>query len=187
MIIPLARAALRPIGSFLTNVEAVAAVEFAMVLPVMVTIYLGMVEVSTGVSADRKVTLLSRSLADLTAQKKTLTSAQVGNIFDAAAAVLSPYAAADAQMVISSVKVDNEGVAKIAWSCQRNGTAHGANTEIELPDGLAVNNTTLILAEVTYPFTPVIGYVLSGTIELEEKTYMRPRLVTEIPVPVCPA
>lgn len=179
---PLSR--LRRFSRFRLNVDGVAAVEFAMVLPVMLIMYLGMAEVTHAVSADRKVTLLSRALADLTAQSKTVTLADMTAIFSAATAVLTPYASGDAQMVISSVEID-DGVAKIAWSCQTNGTARPVGEEIALPEGMLIDDTSLIMAEVTYPFTPAIGYVLSGTINLTETTYMRPRLVPKLASPGC--
>src|SRR5436189_1298081 len=46
----------------------VSAVEFAMLLPLMLTLYLGAVEISQGVAIDRKVTLTAHTVADLASQ-----------------------------------------------------------------------------------------------------------------------
>ena len=46
----------------------------------------------------------------------------------------------------------------------------------KLQTALNINNTQLIFSEVTYDYTPTIGYVISGTLQLSDKIYMRPRL-----------
>src|SRR5215468_10096359 len=67
--------------------RGVSAVEFAMLLPLMITLYLGAVEISQGVGIDRKVTLTTRTVADLTSQVTTVTSTEVSNILGASAQV----------------------------------------------------------------------------------------------------
>ena len=55
-----------------------------MLLPLMVTLYLGGVEVSQAIAVDRKVTLVARTLADLVAQATSITNADMTNILNAA-------------------------------------------------------------------------------------------------------
>ena len=45
-----------------------------------------------------------------------------------------------------------------------------------LPAALNVPNTTLIWSEVSYSYKPTIGYVITGTLNLSDQIYMRPRL-----------
>src|SRR5215210_8579735 len=85
--------------------RGIAALEFAMVLPVMVLMYLGSTELTFGVSVDRKLTLVSRTLADLTSRTPTLNSTSVATILDASRAVMAPYKSEDVKMVVSSVAV----------------------------------------------------------------------------------
>lgn len=66
------------------NQRGVAAVEFAMLLPLMITLYIGAVEISQMVSIDRKVSLTARAVADLVAQSTTITGAEMTNILNAA-------------------------------------------------------------------------------------------------------
>src|SRR5262249_34725949 len=58
----------RKLRRFARDKRGISAVEFAMLLPLMVTLYLGGVEVSQAVAIDRKVTLIARTVADLVAQ-----------------------------------------------------------------------------------------------------------------------
>jgi Flp pilus assembly protein TadG len=67
------------------------AVEFAMLLPLMLTLYLGAVEISQAVAIDRKVTLTSRTVADLASQASSISSSDMSNILGASSAVIAPY------------------------------------------------------------------------------------------------
>jgi Flp pilus assembly protein TadG len=157
--------------------RGVAAIEFAMLLPLMVTLYLGTVEVSQGVSIDRKVTLTTRTVADLVTQSSSVNNASMTNILDASAKILSPYPTADLKVTVSAVTIAADKKATIAWSDTRNGTAHPAGQAVTLPsDALAVPNTTLIRSEVSYLYKPTIGYVITGSVNLSDQIYMRPRL-----------
>ena len=112
----------RPIRRLLRDERGVSAVEFAMLLPLMITLYLGGVEVSQAIAVDRKVTLVARSLGDLVAQSTTVTNSDMTNIL-AAAAVVQPFPDATLKVTVSSVTIDAQSVAKIAWSDTKNGTA----------------------------------------------------------------
>ena len=46
----------------------IAAIEFALIVPLMLVLFFGTVEFSSGVAVDRKVTLMARTLSDLTSQ-----------------------------------------------------------------------------------------------------------------------
>lgn len=156
--------------------RGVSAVEFAMLLPLMVTLYLGGVEVADGIGIDRKVTLSARTVADLVAQASSVNNADMTNVLNAGATVMSPYASANMKIIVSSVKIDAAGKATIAWSDAKNTTARTVNSTVTLPTALNVASTSLIWAEVEYSYTPQIGYVVTGTLALKDQIYMRPRL-----------
>lgn len=156
--------------------RGVSAVEFAMLLPLMVSLYLGAVEVSQGIGADRKVTLTARTIADLVSQTTSINNADMTNSLNAASAVIAPFSAAQLKVVVSSIKIDAQGKATIAWSDTLNGTARAVGSTVTLPSALAIPNSSLIWSEVSYNYKPVIGYVVSGTLNLKDQIYMRPRM-----------
>jgi Flp pilus assembly protein TadG len=166
----------RVLARFSQDRRGVSAVEFALLLPLMVTLYLGSVEISDGVGIDRKVTLVSRTVADLASQVSSINNSDMTNLLTASSAVVAPYDASKLKVVVTAVSVDNTGVAKVTWSDTLGGTARTVGSVITLPTALNINNSQLILSEVTYDYKPAIGYVITGTLTLADKIYMRPRL-----------
>jgi Flp pilus assembly protein TadG len=167
------------LSRFLRDRRGVSAVEFAIVAPMMIGLYLGCVEISDGVAADRKVNLTAATLANLAAEVTTISTAGMTNILNASSAIIAPFSASNLQMTLSCIKVDSTGVAKVQWSQTRNGTARSIGSVYSFPSGstaLAVNGSWLLLAEVSYAYTPAIGYTISGTLTLSDKMYMAPRI-----------
>ncbi|MGE0752021.1 MAG: TadE/TadG family type IV pilus assembly protein [Variibacter sp.] len=156
--------------------SGLAAIEFAMLLPLMVVLFLGCAEVSQAVGIDRKVGLTTRTVSDLVAQVKSVSDSDMSNIMAAVAAVAAPYPTSNLRLKVSSITIDANKVAKIAWGDAMNTSARQKGDVVIVPNGLLIANTTLIWAEATYNFTPTIGYVITGTLPLSDQIYMRPRL-----------
>jgi Flp pilus assembly protein TadG len=155
--------------------RGVSAVEFAMLLPLMMTLYLGSVETSQGIAASRKVTLTAHTLADLSTQYTDITNADMSNILNAASAIMAPYPVAGLQAVVSELSINAQGLASVVWSDTLNGAARSVGQVVNIPSSLAVPNTYLLLSEVQYSYNPTYGYVLTGTLTLSDQMYMRPR------------
>ncbi len=166
----------RRFGGMANDERGVSAVEFAMLLPLMLSLYLGAVEVSQGIGADRKVTITARTVADLVSQVTAVNNNDMTNSLNAAATVMAPFPAGNLKVVVSSVAIDAQGKATIAWSDTLNGTARAKGSTVTLPAALNIPNSSLIWSEVQYAYKPVIGYVVSGTLNLKDHIHMRPRM-----------
>jgi Flp pilus assembly protein TadG len=162
--------------------RAAAAVEFAALLPFMLLLYVGGVDVASGVSADRRVTQTSRTVADLASRQTSLATADVTTILQAASAVMAPFNSTDAQVIVSQVCVGANGKAAIQWSqASSNTTAHTVGQSVTLPTALVTPNTAtwLIWGEATYLYTPTIGYYVigtNGTLTMYDNIFMAPRM-----------
>ena len=64
---------LRPSRRFLFNDRAIAAVEFALMLPLMLFIFVGVAQVGEAVAISRKVTITTRIVTDLVTQYATVS------------------------------------------------------------------------------------------------------------------
>lgn len=175
-VVSLGWAIKRKLGGLAGDKRGVAAVEFAMLLPLMLSLYLGAVEVSQGIGADRKVTLTARTICDLVSQVSSIGNADMTNALNASAAVMAPFPTSNLKVTVSSVKIDATGKATVDWSDTFNGTARAKGSTVTLPTALNVANTYLIWSEVQYTYKPVVGYVVTGTLTLKDQIYMRPRL-----------
>jgi Flp pilus assembly protein TadG len=166
----------RILGRFARDKRGVSAIEFAFLAPLMIALYLGCVEISDGVAADRKVTLTAGTLANLLAQSTgTLQAADFTNIFNASTAVMKPYSTATLAATVSCLKIDAAGVVKVAWSETKNGTARAIGSSPTIPAALVNPSTSLIWSEVTFGYTPIIGYTITGTLNLSDQMFMSPR------------
>lgn len=163
----------RKLTRFARDKRGVSAVEFALLAPLMIGLYFGCVEISDGVAADRKVSLTAAAVANLTAQVSTISSAQMTNILDASSAIIAPYSASKLKITVSCINIDSNKNATVKWSVTRNGSALSSAT---VPSALLIASSQLIYAQVSYDYTPIIGYTITGTITLSDQMYMSPRM-----------
>src|SRR5665213_984367 len=166
--------------------NGVAAIEFAMIVPLMLVMFFGTVEFSTGVAVDRKVTLIARTLSDLTSQSLSVANTDLTNFFTASNAIMTPYPSAPTQSTLCELYVDPVTLrARVEWNMAATFNAAGAvvlapglstNCPTSIPSQLAVGGTYLIFSKVTYPYTPVVGYAsVLPTFQLTDVSYTRPR------------
>lgn len=176
MMIPMHKVSLRVRGLFASLVHdcrGIAAVEFAVIVPLMLTLFFGLVEFSNGVAVDRKVSLVARTLSDLTSQSLSVSDTDLTNFANIGKAVLTPYSATPLVSTITQLYVDpTTGVAKVTWS---KGAAP-LSGNVTIPSQLQVKGTYLIFAQIEYRYVPTIGYIMSSAgVLLKDVAYTRPR------------
>lgn len=172
---PIAAKLLRNTRKLAQDTHGVSAVEFALILPIMITMYIGAVEFSHALTVDRRVTSVASAAADLTAQTEQVTSTAMLDIFTAANSIMQPYSVTPISIVLTSVVADEDNATTVAWSCAHSGSAHADDSAFTLPPGLTQPFSSVIVAEVSYSYTPPIGEFITGGITLSETFYLRPR------------
>jgi Flp pilus assembly protein TadG len=171
--------------------RGVSAVEFAMIAPLMIMLYFGVIEVSQGVAVDRKVMLAARSLADLVSQSMSVTGTERSNVFDAAIAVTEPYKTTPLKMTMTQVKIDPvTSKASVDWSFAKGTGASPktgdvtTNIPVEFfPNPKAPAGTPafyLIWGEAEYTYVPIFARPVIGTLTFRERSFMSPRQSTKV-------
>jgi Flp pilus assembly protein TadG len=162
-------------AGLLKNTSGLAAVEFAMILPIMLVLFFGTVEMSNGVAVYRKVTLMAHTLSDLTSQSVEVQDSDLTNFFAASTGVMTPYSATPIAQTITEIWVNPSGQARVQWSSGSSPLTPGT-TFGNLPSNLAVPNSYVIYSQVSYLYTPAVGYIMSKTgVTLSDFAYTRPR------------
>jgi Flp pilus assembly protein TadG len=163
----------------------VSAVEFAIILPFMLTLYLGGVELGDGYAIKFKTTLAARTVTDLASQYVSIDGTNMQTILHASSTVLAPYANANVIVTLSELTVNSSGKGVVQWSCSLNGTAYTVNQKLTMPSNLQTNGLTMLFGEVTYPYVPTLGYAITGTFNIYQSIYFFPRLSSTISLSAC--
>ena len=162
------------------NEDGVSAVEFALIAPVLILIYLGAVELSFLMRVDRRVTSTSASLGDLTARLATVTDTDMTEMFAAAEVMMQPYSANDSRMRITSIVDAGDGTPKVVWSDAHNMSAYAPGDVVTVPAGIIPSPGSIILSEVEYDYTSTFGGMIDMSKTIHDQFYLRPRRVTSI-------
>lgn len=171
-------------GRFARDARGIAAIEFALILPILLSLYVGTVEATSLMTADRRVSLLGSTLADITSQASKLTDSDLAGLVAAGASVLAPLPANAARIRITSVSISGVGAAATAtvcWSYAVNWTGFARGTALDTSVVSTAmrsqNNSSLIVAQVEYPYTPTIAVILNGPFTLRASQLMAPRSI----------
>lgn len=169
---------------FRKDKQGLAAVEFALILPVLITLFFGVVETSMALSCRANVANAASTVSDLVAQDTEVSNNDITNVFNAATAILYPYSATPVKITVTSIKYDTTTKSltsgKVAWSDTKNGTARNVGDTITVPDGLMTADSSVIMTEVTYAYSSPTTKVITGTVNMTNTYYTKPRRVSAI-------
>ena len=185
----------RTLRSLLRDARGVAAMEFALVLPILVALAVGTVEYSRLIMLTQKLQSGSFILADLTARDRELSTEKLGHIFLAIDQVIRPFPFAEAgTSIVSSVGTDADGDPEVKWQCIGAGALDadseigaGAGAAASLPDDLAIEDGEIVIAaEVFYAYEPLFGLGPDARV-IRRTAYFKPRLGDLSTIASCPA
>ncbi|MGF1462539.1 MAG: TadE/TadG family type IV pilus assembly protein [Maricaulaceae bacterium] len=171
---------------FIRDLRGVAAIEFVILAPIMIVMFLGVAELGLALLVNRKVITTAFTIGDLTARDDVVSNNELNNIFRAGELSMRPYPETTLSMRISTIQLDSSNNALVRESCaQGDFSPLATNSTVTPPPGLLLaEDDSFILAEVEYGFTSAIASLNpSGVWDLGNTFRQRPRqgLLVDLP------
>lgn len=192
----------RAIRRFLRDGRGSAAVEFAFIVPVLLTLYFVTMEVSQAIDTNKRVSRVASQTADLVTQQGSVTTADLDAIMKIGGATLQPYNRSQPTIVITAIQISTDAspTVKVAWSrklvagvASRDATTGSTTT---VPATLKTPGSFLIRVEAKLAYKPVIVWSAAqktslgmtsafDNIDMSEIYHLRPRMSSTIPCSDC--
>lgn len=160
---------------FCADRRGVSAVEFALIAPLLILAYVGTVQTTLALSADRKVTGATNAIADLVAQNDAVDAGTLADIFAAGRALVLPYASDRLEMRVTSLRADAAGTVEFLWSEGNGMPARSAGDLPPIPAGVLLPEAGVVVVETRYPYETPFADAGFGRFNFAETVYMRPR------------
>jgi Flp pilus assembly protein TadG len=154
--------------SFLRDRRGVAALEFALIAPVMIALYMGSVEATAGLDVNKNLGRATSMVADLVTQQQTITKADLKDIMDIGTAALLPYTRDTPQITITAIDISAANVATVAWSRRKVNLTYSrpyaAGSAVALDANLLVPGTSVIRVETSIAYVPLIAVYMKKAV-----------------------
>ncbi|KFC61318.1 hypothetical protein FF80_04109 [Devosia sp. LC5] len=177
----------RLLRRFVKAQGGVAAVEFAMIVPVMLAVYLGTTEGGALITMDRKVQSVAGAVGDLVARENgTISGTTLQDYFQASSGIMTPYTTTDIKQIVTSVEVKVDGTTNVAWSREylngnmSVGTTYPQNQPYGRASDMAsmadiAKGSYVIVSEASYSYKPLYGIVFDTAVNLYRQSFYVPR------------
>ncbi len=163
--------------------QGLAAIEFALSLPLIIVLTFGSIEVTIYVLITQKLERVSLTLSDLVSQTTDITTAQLDLIIPSAGQVMLPYSfATDGYAIISSVTKTGTNPPIINWQYRSTGTIQTSHVGVNggtatMPANFTmVDKDTVIITEVFYNYKPILSGTIFNNSQMYRYSIYKPRL-----------
>lgn len=152
------------------------AVEFALLVPVMLILWCGVIEITQYVLVKRKVIAAVQSYGDLISQEIQVDDSELSDIRTAVDMILFPFPTENLTIQVSSISYNSSDEAEIEWQLPNT----GADAFLDDIANLGSSGTGLIYVSAKYSYEAIFPTIFGGDKSLEEKSYLKPRRTSVI-------
>jgi Flp pilus assembly protein TadG len=177
--------------------RGVAAIEFALVVPLLLCMYFVTMEVSQAIETNKKVSRTSGMIADLVTQQQTTTHDELDAIMKIGQALLVPYYRSKPTIYVTAIEITDETTPKVKvfWSRKVVNDVYSAGpakgTIMTVPAALNTRGSFLVRVDSYLDYKPVITYAAADKpglgltsmfdiIKMKETYYLRPRMSSQV-------
>ncbi len=169
------------------DARGVASVEMALIFPVMLIVFVGLIDVSNLLTANRRVTLTASTLGDLVTQAPgAVSKADLDGFFDAASPIMDPFPATSTSLELYTFKRSG-GSAVLDWQYKSGGIGCGAAPVVDATMlSLMAEDNDVVVSRTCYIWEPVLGIILGfATTTIQDQLMLRPRQTARITCSNC--
>ena len=159
------------------NESGVAAVEFVMIAPLLIGMYLGLAEMSLALNVDRQVAHSSSVAGDLVTQVAELDADDMADVFHAALRVSQVEDLNEFTMKIVSYEMEDGDpvvVGEAYFNHDKRSMLDEPNAE-DFGSELLSETSGVIVASVAYKYTP-FGFKMQTAFDGEKGTFLSPTI-----------
>jgi Flp pilus assembly protein TadG len=156
--------------------SAVAVIEFAIVVPLMLALTLGTFEATRAVRAKMKTDAAAQTIADLIAAQNSVDSTALSNFCNGAKLVMAPYSGATLKAAIASVANGS-----LDWHDESCGSATAISSPTTVAPTLSGGSgNSVIIVKTTYTYTSPVPYMMPASVTLTQTAFARPRNIDTV-------
>lgn len=161
--------------------RGLAALEFALLLPVMVLVLFGSIDLIDALGANRRTENVAASLADVVARDTEVSDSEIAGLWAAMAVLVVPGTGDNITARITSIEIESTTTARVVWSEGSGMSALISGSTVDLPTAMMVAGTSVILVETAMQYDAPLNILFPGAVTLSHQAYRRSRLVDPIP------
>jgi Flp pilus assembly protein TadG len=180
------------ISRFLADRRGTSGIEFAIIAPILLMIYLSAFELSVGFSMSQKVSQAAGAVADILSQKSDVTPTDLDGMKNVALSTMAPFPVSSYTLRTTGIRVTAKAEGVVAWSRdEAGGTPYAIGSKVAVPADLPIVDTFVVRAEFTVPYElvlftpPGVPQNYRRIMNLTESYYYRQRTGVGIPCALC--
>ncbi|WP_267552276.1 TadE/TadG family type IV pilus assembly protein [Rhizobium rhizogenes] len=154
------------IRRFASNRNGASAVEFALLLPILLLLLAATLDLGHALTVNRKLDQIASTTGDVISQQGTWTKSNVAGLLSGMSFILQPYDTTGLTITVAVEDVSANGNATVNWSAALNTSslAAGSASPITVPAKIQEGGVQVVLTRVQYKFsTPISAFLGSFT------------------------
>ncbi|WFU02035.1 pilus assembly protein [Rhizobium sp. CB3171] len=166
---------------FSRDERGIGAIEFAILFPVLLMLYLGAFELTIALSVEKRASRSAGSIADIVTQQSSVSKTVLATMPSVASAIFAPYDSTGLTLKITGIQLDASGNATVAWSWAQDGSKpYATGSTATVPSDINQASTFLVRTELAIPYQLISfgsDFLPAGSsqITISREYFYRPR------------
>ena len=180
-----------PLRRFARDERGIGAIEFAILFPVLLMLYLGAFELTIALSVEKRASRSAGSIADILTQQSSVTKSSLAEMPSVAGAIFAPYATTGLTLKITGVAIDSGSNATVAWSWEQDGSKpYSTGSAVTVPSNIGQAGSFLVRTELAIPYQLISfgsDFLPAGSsqITISRQYFYRPRTGSSVACTDC--